>query len=97
MNSRTLAAPKRQEDAVATRLLPLAERADAGAARRSVVELDDGRIVLVENGQPYLVGVRPAPDGEYPLLLAGRLVVKSGRAIAVEGRPAAPAFSAPSE
>lgn len=93
MNNRTVAAPKRQEEAVATQLLGLVDV----STRRSVVELDDGGIVLVENGQPHLVGVKPAPDGEYPLLLAGRLIVKSGRAIAVEGRPAAPAFSAPAE
>lgn len=57
--------------------------------------LDDGRIVLIEKGVVYLVKVKQAADGEYPLLNAGRVIVKSGKATAVVGHPAAPALSAP--
>ncbi len=76
-------------------LLPLASRKVPGSTVRSVHELDDGRIVLVENDVAYWVKVKPASDGEYPLLHAGRVVVKSGKATAVVGQPAAPALSAP--
>lgn len=51
--------------------------------------------MLVENDVAYWVKVKPAADGEYSLLQAGRVVVKSGRATAVVGQPAAPALSAP--
>ncbi|MGZ8993698.1 MAG: hypothetical protein ACXW16_06750 [Burkholderiaceae bacterium] len=81
--------------AVGQQLLPLASRKVRGSTVRSVYELEDGRIVLVEDDVVYWVKVKPASDGEYPLLHAGRVVVKSGKATAVVGQPAAPALSAP--
>ena len=80
------------DSAVEQQLLPLAR---SGSTARVAFGLDDGRIVLIEKGFVYLVKVKQAPDGEYSLLNAGRVIVKSGRATAVVGQPAAPALSAP--
>ena len=77
---------------VGQQLMPLAR---SGSTTRAAFGLDDGRIVLIEKGFVYLVKVKQAPDGEYSLLNAGRVIVKSGRATAVVGQPAAPALSAP--
>jgi hypothetical protein len=82
---------------VEQQLLPLASQRVRGSIVRVVHELDDGRIVLVENDVAYWAKVKPAADGEYPLLQAGRVVVKSGKATAVVGQPAAPALTASSE
>jgi hypothetical protein len=83
------------DSAVGEQLLPLASQTARGSTVRAVFELYDKRIVLVENDVAYWVKVKPALDGEYPLLNAGRVVVKSGRATAVVGQPATPALSAP--
>lgn len=80
------------DSAVGQQLLPLAR---SGSPARAALELDDGRIVLIEKGFVYLVKVKQAPDGEYSLLTAGRVIVKSGKATAVVGQAAAPALSAP--
>ena len=84
-----------EDSTVGQQLLPLASQRARGSAGRAAFELDDDRIVLLEKDLAYLVKVKPAPDGEYSLLQAGRVVVKSGKATAVVGQPAAPALSAP--
>jgi hypothetical protein len=74
-------------------LLPLADR--KAKVARSVAELEDGRIVLFDGDVALLVAFKPAPDGEYALAGAGRLIVRGARATGVVGQPASPALTAP--
>jgi hypothetical protein len=56
-------------------------------SRFEAVELADGRLVLIENGRPFVLGLQGAPDGSYDLSRSGTILVQGGRAAGVSGQP----------
>ena len=59
------------------------------SGRLQAYEKADGRLLLVENGQAFLLETTAAADGRYELSLSGTIQVQAGRAIGVSGRPGA--------
>jgi len=44
----------------------------------TIVDLRDGRLLLVRDGQAFILQVSPAPDGQYTTATAGVLEVQGG-------------------
>jgi hypothetical protein len=69
------------------RLPASAGRAAQGPLALSVIDLKDGRLVLVEGNRIYHLKLRLAPDGEYRSPAIGSLSVRRGELDPVAGEP----------